>query len=62
MVLCYLHLTYMSVFTDGLAKIRVAPINNTRLQVCHKAKYSYRVVINISYGRIWHQEGVLKIS
>ena len=36
----------------GLAKIRVAPFNNTMLQVCHRAKSSYRVVVDILYGRI----------
>ena len=45
---------------NGLAKIRVAPFNNTMLQVCHRAKSSYKVVIDILNGRVWHQKEVLK--
>ena len=56
-------ITYiLSLDTNGLAKIRVAPFNNTMLQVCHRAKSSYRAVIDILYGRIWYQEEVLEIS
>ena len=46
----------------GLTKIRVAHFNNTKLQVCQRAKSSYRVAIDISNGRNWHHEEAKKIT